>query len=108
MFMLYCLLGCAGEWARAVAMVSQEPVLFSGSIGDNIAYGKFGRCRQEEIQAAAEAANAHEFIMELPDGYNTLVGDRGTLLSGEGEGCQVVPYVTRHRSCHITCHAMHQ
>lgn len=63
-------------------MVSQEPVLFSGSIADNIAYGKFGRCSQAEIQAAAEAANAHEFIMELPDGYNTLVGDRGTLLSG--------------------------
>lgn len=63
-------------------MVSQEPVLFSGSIADNIAYGKFGRCSQAEIQAAAEAANAHEFIVELPDGYNTLVGDRGTLLSG--------------------------
>ncbi|WIA33509.1 hypothetical protein OEZ86_006634 [Tetradesmus obliquus] len=71
-----------GEWARAVAMVSQEPVLFSGSIADNIAYGKFGRCSAEEIQAAAEAANAHEFITELPEGYNTLVGDRGTLLSG--------------------------
>jgi ABC-type multidrug transport system fused ATPase/permease subunit len=72
-------------------MVSQEPVLFSGSIGDNIAYGKFGRCSQEEIAAAAEAANAHEFIMELPDGYNTLVGDRGTLLSGEGsaERCRM-------------------
>jgi ABC-type multidrug transport system fused ATPase/permease subunit len=63
-------------------MVSQEPVLFSGSIADNIAYGKFGRCSMEEIQAAAEAANAHEFITELPEGYNTLVGDRGTLLSG--------------------------
>jgi ATP-binding cassette subfamily B (MDR/TAP) protein 8 len=71
-----------GEWARAVAMVSQEPVLFSGSIADNIAYGKFGRCSMEEITAAAEAANAHEFITELPEGYNTLVGDRGTLLSG--------------------------
>jgi ABC-type multidrug transport system fused ATPase/permease subunit len=65
-------------------MVSQEPVLFSGSIADNIAYGKFGRCTPQEIQAAAEAANAHEFIMELPEGYNTLVGDRGALLSGEG------------------------
>lgn len=63
-------------------MVNQEPVLFSGSIADNIAYGKCGRCTLEEIQAAAEAANAHEFIIELPDGYNTLVGDRGTLLSG--------------------------
>lgn len=70
-------------------MVSQEPVLFSGSIADNIAYGKYGRCGMEEIQAAAEAANAHEFIVELPDGYNTLVGDRGTLLSG-GVGRHIV------------------
>jgi ABC-type protease/lipase transport system fused ATPase/permease subunit len=66
-------------------MVSQEPVLFSGSIADNIAYGRFGRCSPAEIQAAAEAANAHEFIMELPEGYNTLVGDRGTLLSGKSQ-----------------------
>ena len=76
----------SGEWARAVAMVSQEPVLFSGSIADNIAYGRFGRCSPAEIQAAAEAANAHEFILELPEGYNTLVGDRGTLLSGKSHG----------------------
>eukprot|EP00877_Chromochloris_zofingiensis_P003375 jgi/Chrzof1/13038/Cz07g17170.t1 len=71
-----------GEWARAVAMVSQEPVLFSGTISDNIAYGRFGKCSMEDIQAAAEAANAHEFIMRLPDGYDTVVGERGTLLSG--------------------------
>jgi ABC-type thiamine transport system ATPase subunit len=61
---------------------SQEPVLFSGTIADNIAYGRFGKCSQEEIQAAAEAANAHEFIKQLPDGYKTVVGERGTLLSG--------------------------
>lgn len=77
-----------GEWAKAVAMVSQEPVLFSGSIADNIAYGLCGRCSAEEIYAAAEAANAHEFITELPDGYDTLVGDRGTLLSGRN-GCHI-------------------
>ncbi|KIZ01894.1 hypothetical protein MNEG_6063 [Monoraphidium neglectum] len=71
-----------GEWARAIAMVSQEPVLFSGTIADNISYGRFGRCSLEEIQAAAEAANAHEFIKRLPDGYKTVVGERGTLLSG--------------------------
>lgn len=76
-----------GEWARAVAMVSQEPVLFSGSIADNIAYGRFGRCSMRDIVAAAEAANAHEFIRELPDGYHTLVGDRGALLSGEPLVC---------------------
>jgi hypothetical protein len=72
-----------GEWAKAVALVNQEPVLFDGSVADNIAYGRFGRCSQADIMAAAEAANAHEFIMRLPDGYNTLVGERGALLSGE-------------------------
>lgn len=72
-----------GEWSRAVAMVGQEPVLFSGTIGDNIAYGRmYGMASPEEIQAAAEAANAHEFISQLPQGYDTLVGERGTLLSG--------------------------
>jgi ATP-binding cassette subfamily B (MDR/TAP) protein 10 len=57
-------------------------VLFSGTIADNIAYGRFGKCGAAEIQAAAEAANAHEFIKQLPDGYQTVVGERGTLLSG--------------------------
>ncbi len=63
-------------------MVSQEPVLFAGSIADNIAYGRYGRCSEEEVVAAATAANAHEFITQLPQGYETLVGDRGALLSG--------------------------
>ncbi|KAF5827722.1 P-loop containing nucleoside triphosphate hydrolase protein [Dunaliella salina] len=71
-----------GEWAKAVAMVSQEPVLFSGTIADNIGYAKHGKASLAEIQAASEAANAHEFIQELPEGYNTVVGDRGVLLSG--------------------------
>jgi len=71
-----------GEWSKAVAMVSQDPVLFTGTIADNIAYGKYGKATPEEIQAAAEAANAHEFIAQLPDGYNTIVGERGALLSG--------------------------
>lgn len=71
-----------GEWSRAVAMVGQEPVLFSGTIADNIAYGRFGMASMEEIQAAAIAANAHEFIEKLPLGYATLCGERGTLLSG--------------------------
>eukprot|EP00798_Chlamydomonas_sp_ICE-L_P020428 gene20428-27216_t len=66
-----------GEWARAVAMVGQEPVLFSGTIGDNISYGKFGVATEEEIKRAAVAANADEFICRLPEGYNTLVGERG-------------------------------
>ncbi|GAX74240.1 hypothetical protein CEUSTIGMA_g1689.t1 [Chlamydomonas eustigma] len=71
-----------GEWSRAVAMVGQEPVLFSGTVGDNIAYGKWGKATQDEIEAAAIAANAHDFIMQLPKRYGTLVGERGALLSG--------------------------
>ncbi|KXZ54890.1 hypothetical protein GPECTOR_4g962 [Gonium pectorale] len=71
-----------GEWARAVSLVSQDPVLFSGTIADNIAYGKFGMASMDEIVTAAQAANAHEFITRLPDGYRTVVGERGVLLSG--------------------------
>lgn len=154
-----------GEWSKAVALVSQDPFLFAGTIADNIAYGgcalhstalhctapsflcrvlcrslralwplglpsphamrcdamgqnscpgrssachaagpawqgrnaplivcgahtpwaragKFGNASQEEIEAAATAANAHEFITKLPQGYRTIVGDRGALLSG--------------------------
>lgn len=71
-----------GEWAKAVALVSQEPVLFSGSISDNIAYGLYGHCSQQQIEKAARAANAHDLISDLPEGYETLVGDRGLLLSG--------------------------
>lgn len=68
-------------WARAVALVSQEPALFTGTIADNIAYGRPG-CTREEVQAAARTANAHEFVEKLPDGYDTVVGPQGTLLSG--------------------------
>lgn len=71
-----------GEWSKAIALVSQDPVLFRGTIADNIAYGKYGKASQEDIQTAAQAANAHEFIAQLPDGYKTVVGDRGVLLSG--------------------------
>eukprot|EP00208_Stichococcus_sp_RCC1054_P006203 CAMPEP_0206138586 /NCGR_PEP_ID=MMETSP1473-20131121/3425_1 /ASSEMBLY_ACC=CAM_ASM_001109 /TAXON_ID=1461547 /ORGANISM="Stichococcus sp, Strain RCC1054" /LENGTH=706 /DNA_ID=CAMNT_0053532061 /DNA_START=385 /DNA_END=2508 /DNA_ORIENTATION=+ len=71
-----------GEWAKCVALVSQEPVLFAGTIEDNIAYGRYGRCSRDEVEQAARDANAHDFIMELPEGYHTSVGDRGSLLSG--------------------------
>ena len=107
-----------GEWARAVALVSQETNLFegetfllqsrhlscgcpgiglspawglglelkkvclAGTIRENIAYGLWGHASQEHIQAAAEMANAHEFIRKLPQGYDTFVGKRGVLLSG--------------------------
>ncbi len=65
------------------AIVSQEPVLFACSIEDNIRYGIHGReVPKEEIIRAAQDANAHQFIMEFPDGYDTFVGERGVQLSG--------------------------
>jgi ATP-binding cassette, subfamily B, bacterial len=63
------------------AIVLQEPVLFSASIAENIAYARPDAC-PEEIVAAARAANAHEFIAGLPEGYETPVGERGMKLSG--------------------------
>ena len=65
----------------AIGIVQQDVYLFGGTIGENIAYGKPG-ATMEEIQEAAKKANIHEFIMELPDGYNTYVGERGARLSG--------------------------
>jgi ATP-binding cassette subfamily B protein len=62
-------------------MVLQEPVLFSTSIAENIAYARPGASR-DEIVKAATAANAHEFITKLPDGYETVVGEKGMRLSG--------------------------
>ncbi len=64
-----------------IGIVPQEPVLFGTSVGENIGYGRL-EATQEEIEAAARAANAHEFILKLPDGYDTLVGERGVKLSG--------------------------
>jgi len=64
-----------------MAIVPQEVLLFGGSIRENIAYGKPG-ASNEEIEAAAKQANAHEFIAGFPEGYETLVGDRGIKLSG--------------------------
>lgn len=66
---------------RQFAFVPQEAYLFATTIEENIAYGRPG-ASHEEIVAAAKAANAHEFIMETPDGYQTLVGERGVRLSG--------------------------
>lgn len=64
-----------------IAYVPQETSLFHRSIAENIAYGKLD-ATPEEIQRAAKLANAHDFIMELPEGYDTLVGERGIKLSG--------------------------
>ena len=62
-------------------MVSQDTTLFPVSIAENISYGRI-HATQDEIIAAAKAANAHDFIMELPQGYQTKVGERGSRLSG--------------------------
>jgi ATP-binding cassette, subfamily B, bacterial MsbA len=63
-------------------IVSQDTVLFNDTVRNNIAYGTVRKYTDEEVEAAARAANAHAFISELPQGYNTLLGERGTRLSG--------------------------
>ncbi|MEW6717237.1 MAG: ABC transporter ATP-binding protein [Chloroflexota bacterium] len=67
---------------RQIGIVEQEPFLFSRSIGENITYGVGRQVPQDEIQKAARAAAIHEVIMEFPDGYDTLVGEKGVTLSG--------------------------
>ena len=69
------------ELRGAIGMVPQETTLFGGPVRENIAYGKLG-ATEGEIEAAARAAHAHEFIAEFPDGYDTIVGERGVKLSG--------------------------
>ncbi|MEO0706430.1 MAG: ABC transporter ATP-binding protein [Cyanobacteria bacterium J06649_5] len=66
---------------RAVGLVSQEVFLFHGSVAENIAYGSFN-ATQREIVRAAQVAEAHDFIQQLPEGYDTVVGERGQKLSG--------------------------
>lgn len=66
---------------HAIGIVPQEPALFSGTIAENIAYAD-PEASMDQIQAAAEIANAHDFILALPDGYATKVGERGVKLSG--------------------------
>jgi len=70
-----------GQLRKALAMVAQEPVLFSGTIRDNIAYGR-DDATPSEIEQAARDAYAHDFITGFPDGYDTVIGERGTKLSG--------------------------
>jgi ABC-type multidrug transport system fused ATPase/permease subunit len=69
------------ELRSQMALVPQEVLLFGGSIAENIAYGKPGAA-QSEIEAAARRANAHDFIADFPEGYATLVGERGIKVSG--------------------------
>jgi ATP-binding cassette, subfamily B, bacterial len=69
------------DYRRHIGLVLQEPFLFFGTIAENIAYGK-PEATRSEIVAAARAAHAHEFILRLPQGYDSLVGERGQGLSG--------------------------
>ena len=62
--------------------INSEPVLFNDTIAKNIAYG-FPAASREDIERAAKLANAHDFIMSFPSGYDTSVGERGTQLSGK-------------------------
>jgi ATP-binding cassette subfamily B protein len=75
------------EWDLAslrsqIGQIEQDVFLFARTVAQNIAFGVSGPVGQEQIEAAARAAQAHDFIMGLPDGYNTLVGERGVMLSG--------------------------
>jgi subfamily B ATP-binding cassette protein MsbA len=66
---------------RSIGIVLQDTILFSGTIRENLRYGRKS-ATQEEIVEAARMANAHEFIERMPDGYDTLIGERGLSLSG--------------------------
>jgi subfamily B ATP-binding cassette protein MsbA len=65
-----------------VGIVSQDTVVFNDTVRNNLAYGAGERFTDDQVIAAARAANAHDFISQLPDGYNTILGERGTRLSG--------------------------
>ena len=65
-----------------IGIVSQDTVVFNDTVRNNLAYGGSGRFSAEQVIAAARAANAHDFISQLPDGYDTVLGERGTRLSG--------------------------
>ena len=69
------------EVRRLIGLVPQETIIFSGTIAENIRYGR-PEATDAEVEAAARAANAHDFIVKLPDSYATLLGERGTTLSG--------------------------
>jgi ATP-binding cassette subfamily B protein len=69
------------EYRRNIGIVLQEPFLFYGTVAENVAYGR-PEATRGEIIAASRAAMAHDFILRLPDGYDSLVGERGQSLSG--------------------------
>jgi ATP-binding cassette subfamily B protein len=70
-----------GSLRRQIAIVNDDPFLFSATVAENIAYANPG-APQEDIEAAARAAQAHDFVSRLPEGYETMVGERGLTLSG--------------------------
>ena len=74
-------LAAADSFRRQIGIVLQENILFSGTLEDNLKYGK-PEATREEIISAAKTANAHDFIVALPDGYSTVVGERGAQMSG--------------------------
>ncbi len=69
------------EYRRNIGIVLQDPFLFYGTVAENISYGK-PEASREEIMAAARAARAHEFILRMPEGYDSIIGERGQTLSG--------------------------
>ena len=69
------------ELRRSVGMIFQETILFSASVAENVAYGR-PKATREQVIAAARAAHAHDFIMQLENGYETMIGERGVSLSG--------------------------
>uniref|UniRef100_A0A8C5VZR8 ATP binding cassette subfamily B member 5 n=1 Tax=Microcebus murinus TaxID=30608 RepID=A0A8C5VZR8_MICMU len=69
------------HYREHIGVVSQEPVLFGTTISNNIKYGRDG-VTDEEIEKAAKEANAYDFIMEFPNRFNTLVGEKGAQMSG--------------------------
>jgi ABC-type multidrug transport system fused ATPase/permease subunit len=78
-----------------IAYVLQETVLFRGTVAENIAYGR-GSATRDEIIQAAQLANADEFIVKMPQGYDTMVGDRGdTLSGGQRQRIRIAPALIR-------------
>jgi ATP-binding cassette subfamily B (MDR/TAP) protein 1 len=73
---------CPRKYRRSIALVQQEPILYQGSIRDNIAMGVETEVTDKQVESAAKQSNIHDFIASLPDGYATLCGNRGTQLSG--------------------------
>ena len=73
---------CPRKYRRDISLVQQEPVLYQGSVRDNIAMGVETEVTDAQIMAAARQANIHDFVASLPDGFATRCGSRGTQLSG--------------------------